>query len=222
MTSLRFLVVDDHWIARSAVSHLLARLDRRAEICEAESGTKAIEMAKTSRFDAALIDLNIPGENVFDVIRALKHRQPALSIIVLSASERREDVLQSLAAGAVGYIPKTSSAAEILEAVKRVLAGDVSLPQRLLSAQSLTDGVFAADSEIARFEAALTAFTPRQKDVVRLIGRGARNAEIACELSISVNTVRAHVQAIMTRLDIHNRNQIESLSNRSLRLKSAA
>lgn len=221
-TGLRFLVVDDHWIARSAVSHLLTRLDRHAEISEAENGAAAVAFVDAAPFDAAVVDLNLPGENVFDIIRALRSKQPAMGIVVLSVSESREDVLQSLAAGAVGYIPKTSGPTEILETVKRVLKGEVSLPQRLLTVGALSDGVFQADAEIERFEAALAEFTPRQKDVVRLMGRGARNAEIAQELAISVNTVRAHVQAIMTRLDIRNRTQIESLSSRSVRMRAAA
>ncbi len=210
MEKLSVLVADDHWVARAAVSHLLNKLDREIDLFEAANGDELnAALNSAPALNLIILDLNMPGCDAWSTIRNVRKSLPMTPLIVISASEKRADVLRSLQEGAVGYVPKSAEPDVILSTVKRVLAGEVALPQRLLVKQEADQGeTIADDRELAQVCAALEHFTPRQREIFGLLATGAQNKDIARTLDLSVNTVRVHMQAITSKLKISNRSEI--------------
>ena len=210
MDKLSVLVADDHWVARIAVSHLLKKLDYEIDLLEAANGDElrsALDAEKA--LDLIILDLNMPGCDAWATISDVRKSYAMTRLIVMSASEKRSDVLRSLQEGAVGYVPKSAEPDVILSSIKRVLAGEVALPQRLLVTEEADQAeAIADDKELAYICEALEHFTPRQKEIFTLLATGAQNKDIAKALDLSVNTVRVHMQAITSKLKISNRSEI--------------
>ena len=217
MKKIKVLVADDHWIARSAVGALMSEIADDVEVIEASTADEAVELA-TDQTDIELVvlDLNMPGKDPLSVISEFRKILPSTPVVVMSVSEQRADVLRSLEEGAFGYIPKTASPEAILSIVRRVLSGEVALPQTLLvdSAPAVGSNAIKNDANMALVFAAYEEFTPRQKQVFELLAEGAKNSEIATRLNMSVNTVRVHMQAIVSRLPVRDRGQIVHYASR--------
>ena len=205
---LKILAADDHWIARAALTQLLQGLGRKVEVLEAADFNQALNLVESNPdLDLVLIDLVMPGMDGFDGLRALREAAPGIPLIVVSVSEDREDILQAVNLGALGYIPKTSQGDEILKAISLVLSGEVSLPRRILErpeSESLPKH-HAMGGGTAEPEARLTR---RQREIFELLSEGMSNAEIAERLNLSVNTVRVHIHGILQRLQLDNRMQV--------------
>ncbi len=218
---LNVLIVDDHWIARAAIAHLLPKLHSAVNVTEASSADEAISLTENGEdFDLIVLDLNMPGYDIWKAIGTLKKTAP---IIVMSVSEERADVLRCLQEGAFGYVPKTALPDTILKTIKRVLNGEVALPQRLLVSETAKDqSPIADDEQLVDISAALEEFTPRQKEIFAMLSTGADNRDIARKLELSVNTVRAHMQAITSKLKVKNRATLALYSSRWHERLSAA
>ncbi|MEM6414235.1 MAG: response regulator transcription factor [Pseudomonadota bacterium] len=212
MEKLSLLIADDHWIARSAAGALFKKLADHVEILEASSTEEAVGVSNEQNdIDLIVLDLKMPGNDPLASISEFKRNHPNAPVIVMSASEDRVDVLRSLENGAVGYIPKTSSPNTILAIAKGVLDGQVSMPQQLLSNNLKERSAFpSTQSSEATVVSIIDNLTPRQKQVFELLGEGANNLEIANILSLSVNTVRVHLQAISNQFKAIKRSQLVS------------
>jgi DNA-binding NarL/FixJ family response regulator len=176
---------------------------------EADDVEPAIARIAESLPDVVLLDVHLPGGGGQAVVTAIKAAHPQVRFLALSASDAPEDVIAVIRAGARGYVTKTISGAELVDAVRRVAAGDAVFSPRLagfvLDAFSATP---AASGGGPSFDPELDQLTPREREVLRLIARGYTYREIARELFISVKTVESHVSSVLRKLQLSTRHQL--------------
>jgi DNA-binding NarL/FixJ family response regulator len=210
--AVKLLLIDDHSIMRAGLAALLTQTKADIEILEAGDAAGGIrEVDAHDDLDAVFLDLNMPGEDGMSALREIGKRRPDLPVILLSSSENPEHVRQALAAGALGYLPKSASPQTLISALQLVLSGEVYVPQIMLR----TDASEASDrppTAIINFSIPLTE---RQIDVLKLLGRGISNKEIGRELLVSERTVKAHVTAIFKSLGVVNRTQAVEAARRA-------
>jgi DNA-binding NarL/FixJ family response regulator len=198
----RVFLVDDHHLVLSGVR---AELGDAVEVVgEASEVEAAIEMIRERRPDVVLLDVHMPGGGGRAVIEAVLGTHPEVRFLALSVSDAAEDVIAVIRAGARGYVTKTISGPELVEAVRRVAGGDAVFSPRL--AGFVLDA-FASDVA-APVDPELDQLTAREREVLRLIARGWTYKEIARELVISVKTVETHVSAVLRKLQLSNRYQL--------------
>lgn len=204
---MKILIADDHELFRDGLRHVLEQLGEGITVVQASDYHEALEVAESEAdIDIVLMDLAMPGMPWGEGLQALRERLPTnIPIIVLSASDDRRHVLQAVNLGAAGFIPKTSSSRVMLSALKLVLSGGVYLPPALLEQTSASAAY--ADSPGAPFgvENATSFLTPRQREVLSLLGQGKSNKEIARVLQLAEGTVKLHVTAILKALNVNNR-----------------
>lgn len=199
---IRVLVADDHVVVRQGIRHVLEGDPGLTVIGEAEDGSTTLAQAERARPDVVLLDLTMPGASGLDVVRRLRARLPDTKVLILSVHDDREYVLESVRAGAHGYLRKDSSPADIRQAIHAVHAGDSFFSPPV--ARHLTDALQQAPRRGAPGPAAdLGALTGREREVLARIARGLTNRETAGELGISVRTVEAHRDSLMRKLGIH-------------------
>ena len=200
---MKLLIIDDHSIMRAGLAALLARPGSEIEVFQAADAAAGIaEIEAHPDLDAVFLDLNMPGDDGMSALRQIGRRRPDLPVILLSSSEDPADVRRSLAAGALGYVPKTSSPQTLMSALRLVLAGEVYVPPIMLR-----ETAAASAGDIRGRTTPPQALTDRQVEVLRLLGRGLSNKEIGRELVLSERTVKAHVTAIFKSLRVVNRTQ---------------
>jgi DNA-binding NarL/FixJ family response regulator len=202
---LKVLVVDDHPLICEALRQVLRALDREIELLEAGNGAQALAAAGKSDLDLILLDLALPDREGFDVLRELRERHPAFPVVVLSASEQSDVVMRALDAGAMGFIPKTSSNDVLLGALRLVLAGGVYLPAEVLRHSPAPALVSKPAGAGASYRD--VGLTERQAQVLALLVQGKPNKIICRELDLAEGTVKIHVTAILKALGVTNRTQ---------------
>ncbi|HWH02592.1 MAG TPA: response regulator transcription factor [Gemmatimonadales bacterium] len=200
MNPIRVLVADDHSVVREGLRHVLAGVPELTVVGEAGTGPDAMALAATARPDVVLLDLTMPGAGGLEVLRHLRATLPEIRVLILSVHDDPEYVLESVRAGAHGYLRKDSSPAEIRQAIRAVHAGDAyfSPPVARHLTTALRDGALPAQPE-----AGLGELTSREREVLVRVARGLTNRETAAELGISVRTVEAHRDSLMRKLRIH-------------------
>jgi len=193
--AIRVLVVDDHSVVREGLRHVLEDGDEFAVVAEAETGAEALERAEQERPDVVLLDITMPGGSGLEVVRSLRRQVPDARVLILSVHDDREYVLESVRAGAHGYLRKDSTPADIRQAIRAVRAGD-----SFFSPPAARHLAAAVQNDPAA--AGLDALTARERDVLARVARGLTNREIGAELGISVRTVEAHRDSLMRKLGI--------------------
>jgi DNA-binding NarL/FixJ family response regulator len=201
--SRQFVIADDHALFRAGLRLLLTDACGPAEVRQAGSfpDLKAL-LEANSEVDLAVVDLAMPGMRGAASIRELRHTYPRLRCVVMSGSEQRQDVLDALAAGAIGYIPKSLDPEAMVAAIQQVLGGGIYAPTLLL-----TEPVEMDEPSSTVDPNVMAMLTPRQYDVLRLLGKGQANKEIARALDISEGTVKIHLAAIFRVLEVRNRTE---------------
>ena len=214
---MKILLIDDHPLFIEGIRGILYRLNDAADIHTNGSCEEALEcIADNDDFDLVLLDLNLPGMSGLDGLQQLRHKLPATPIVLLSASEDRNKVLDAIEQGAKGYIPKSSGANIIITALQLVLSGGVYLPMAIL------DTVNSNSAQNKAMNADGLNLTPRQIDVLQLLAQGHTNKAIGNHLSMAENTVRVHVSAIFRFLDVSNRTEAGITASRMGLLTEAA
>lgn len=199
---MKILVADDHALFREGLRYVLAGLGSDVEIVEARDGAEALALAAGRRdLDLVLLDLAMPGVDGFAGLHALRKHIPAVPVVILAASEDSADVRLALNSGAMGFIPKSSTSSVMLSALRLVLAGGVYLPPAFLE-RSARPGTASVAPTLESL-----GLTARQRDVLRLLGEGQSNKEIAQALGLVEGTVKLHVSAILKALNVDNRTQ---------------
>lgn len=197
---MKLLIVDDHAMVREGLAALLNQAG--ATVLQAKSGAEGLERAgQESDLDAVFLDLAMPSGGV-DGVRAFAAGHPSVPIIVLSSSEDPDDVRQSLAAGALGFLPKSANAQTMLSALRLVLAGEIYVPPLMLQA---TASKIGGDAH---------GLTERQIAVLQQLCRGDSNKDIAATLNISEKTAKVHITAIFKALGVVNRLQAAAAARR--------
>ncbi len=206
--ALKVILADDHTLFRGGFALLFKQLEAGAIVLEAGDLADALTLAvQHPDADLMLLDLNMPGMNGVDGIRQVAAAHPQLPVVVLSASEARESVQDAIAAGALGFIPKSSSTAVMLSAVRLVLSGGVYLPAQLLMAQQASPPCSLAQDEPVRLSG-------RQREVLRLLAAGMSNKQICRELDLGEGTIKVHIAAIFRALDVSNRTEAANTARR--------
>ncbi|HEY6224605.1 MAG TPA: response regulator transcription factor [Gemmatimonadales bacterium] len=201
---LRVLVVDDHSVVREGLRRVLEEAsggDLRV-VAEASNGVEAVEHALREKPDVVLLDLTMPGPggSGLAVVRTLRDRAPEARVLILSVHDDREYVLESVRAGAHGYLRKDSSPAEIRQAIHAVCAGDSFFSPAV--ARHLAAAVQGGGGP-RHAVGSLGMLTARERDVLIGVASGRTNRETAAELGISVRTVETHRDSLMRKLGIH-------------------
>jgi len=202
-TALRLMVVDDHPMWRDAVARDLeaAGLD---VVATAATGTEALTRARATRPQVVVLDLQIPEPDGVEVTGALVAADPAVRVLILSASGEQEDVLEAVKAGATGYLVKSASRDELLSAVRRVAQGEAVFTPGLAG---LVLGEYRrlADTPSASGGDDRPQLTERETEVLRMVAKGLSSKQIADRLVLSHRTVQNHVQNTLRKLQLHNR-----------------
>ncbi|WP_367716147.1 response regulator transcription factor [Nitratireductor sp. GISD-1A_MAKvit] len=195
----RFLVADDHPLFRGALKGALIGLDKSCKILEAGDfeGAKALA---DENIDLVLLDLSMPGVSGLSGLVALRGMNPAVPIVVVSAHDDPETIRRALELGASGFISKSSGMDEIRNAVQTILDGGIHAPQDIdLGAE--------ADPDVADLIRCLQTLTPQQTRVLSMLAEGLLNKQIAYELNVSEATIKAHVSAVLQKLNVDSRTQ---------------
>lgn len=205
--SLKVMVVDDHPMWRDGVARDLTEAGLEV-VATASTGTEAITRAKATRPQVVVLDLQIPEPNGVAVTSALVADDPAVRVLILSASGEQADVLEAVKAGATGYLVKSASRDELLDAVRRVSEGDTVFTPGLAG---LVLGEYRrlSDTPAAKTDDPdAPRLTERETEVLRLVAKGLSYKQIAERLFLSHRTVQNHVQNTLRKLQLHNRVQL--------------
>jgi two-component system nitrate/nitrite response regulator NarL len=201
---MKYLIVDDHAVLRNGLKALLRQAETDPLVVEASDGAEGLRLAGLHRdLDAVFLDLEMPGISGMSAIEEFGKQYPDLPVIVLSSSEDPREVRRALAAGALGYVPKSASSETLLAAVGFVLQGNVYVPPLMLKEPLPA----AADVKTASAPEAAARLTDRQLDVLRQLERGLSNKEIAMALNLSEKTVKVHITSIFKVFNVVNRTQ---------------
>jgi len=196
---MKILVIDDHVLVREGLRQVLRTLDSQVEVFLVGTCTQGFSIAlEHPDLDLVLLDYHLPDMNGFDALAIFSKRHPDIPVLVLSGSSNPQIMHQVLQAGAAGYATKTSVSEELLSAVQCVLRGDIYMPPT--SAQ-VFDQNYPAPTNAG------TPLSPKQEQVLCELLAGRSNPDIARLLSISDETVKTHMAAILRHFNVSNRTQ---------------
>ncbi|MFD7462609.1 MULTISPECIES: response regulator [unclassified Streptomyces] len=212
MTAIRLLLVDDDPLVRAGLSFMLGGADDVEIVGEAADGDEAEAMVERVRPDVVLMDIRMPVVDGLTATERLRARADAPQVVVLTTFHADEQVLRALRAGAAGFVLKDTPPAEILDAVRKVAAGDPVLSPAVTRQLMAHAAGTAADTRRTRARQRIAVLGERERDVAVAVGRGLSNAEIAARLFMSVPTVKTHVSRVLAKLDLNNRVQIALLA----------
>jgi NarL family two-component system response regulator LiaR len=198
---IRVLLVDDHTIVRKGLAALLGTRADMQVVGEASDGQEAVAQANTLRPDVILMDLVMPGLDGIDAIQQIIAHQPEMRILVLTSFATDDKVFPAIKAGALGYLLKDSSPDDLVQAIRQVHRGESSL-HPLIARKVLQELTHPSDRPPT-----VDPLTQRELEVLRLIGQGMGNRDIANRLTISDTTVRTHVSNILGKLHLASRTQ---------------
>ena len=211
---MRVLIVDDHQLIRAALRDLLHRQYSILDCVEASSGETALSAVKQKEFDVAIVDLFIPGETAFVFLQKLCKQRPSLPVVVLSATDNQQHMQQCIDLGAKAFVNKGEAMEKVIDAIEKVIIGDVFLPSALSKKVETSISPESGELPDLNLEIVLKVLTVRQLDIIRMIAQGKSNKAIAREKELSDNTVKVHVSAILRALDLKNRTQIGLLAQK--------
>ncbi len=197
----KIVIVDDHTILRDGLQSLLTARGEYEVVGHAADGLEAIQAAKEYQPDIILLDLSMPKMNGIAAIKEIKKQVPEIKILALTIYRDEEYILSAFEAGADGYCLKDANFEEMLKALKIVMSGKTYMSPEV--SEKVLQGYLEGQKSI-KTSSSLDSLTQREKEVLKLIGEGYRNAEIADFLCISVKTVNKHRSNLMEKLDIHN------------------
>ena len=197
-TPIRVLVADDHAIVRTGIRHVLENEPGFSVVAEASTGTEALELAASLKPDVAVLDISMPGESGLRVAAELRTRSPDTHVLILSMHDNTEYVLESLRAGAHGYLLKDTAATELCAAIRAVRRGESYFSPPIAGRLS---AVVRGETEPTPV-GALGQLTARERQVLVGIAQGRTNREIAQQLGISHRTVETHRESLMRKLDV--------------------
>lgn len=211
----KILIADDHPLFREAIISVITNSFPGCDTVETDDLDKAVTLAAAETdLDLILLDLNMPGMNGLNGLMKLRNEAPTIPVVIVSAEQDKQIVLQAITYGAVGFISKSSPREQMADALRQILSGNVYLPSDIIRSENnhksnqrrQNDGEIPAEI--------LSSLTRRQLLVLERMSAGESNKQIAYQLNIAETTVKAHVSAILRKLGVHNRTQaVLSLGN---------
>jgi DNA-binding NarL/FixJ family response regulator len=202
-TLARLIIADDHEMARAGLRGMLAGERGLELVGEANNGREAVALCGRLQPEVALLDVRMPELDGLAATRAIKQVSPKTSVLIITTHEQHDYLIAALKAGAAGYLLKDISRQELLIAIRRVLRGESILDSEVASRalQRLSGELTAYDGPTPE------RLTPREREVLQLLARGQTNREIAGQLSLSVGTVKIHVEHIIAKMGVSDRTQ---------------
>ena len=204
--NIKVLLVDDHALFRDGMRYVLQQLADEVEILDTGNFNEALKLAQENAdIDIALLDLNMPDSEGVPSLQHFHQRFPEIPLVVVSGSDQRDDIESVMNLGAMGFISKMSASKVMLSALQIVLDGGVYVPPQLLqrAVAKLEVGRVLSDKRSQR--ASKYGLTPRQSQVLKMMGEGLSNKDISKQLDLAEGTVKIHVAAIYQALHVGTR-----------------
>jgi len=219
--AIRILLVDDHAVIRQALRMLLESQPELEVVADVENGREAVQAVERLAPDVVLMDVVMPGLNGLEATRQIRRSAPATRVVMLSGFVDEDQLLDSIRAGASGYIIKRSDVSELVLAIQTVHRGNSYFSSALSEGFDLAEVLYQAKRSDQR--SGVETLTSREREVLQLIAEGYTNQGVANELYISVKTVEAHKAHIMAKLHARNRTDLIRYAIRKgiVRLESA-
>lgn len=216
MSASRIIIADDHPLFRGALKGALDGAVPGAEMIEAGGFSEMAQaLGDGSQIELVLLDLNMPGVEGFSGLLYLRAEHPGIPVLVVSAKDDPSIIRSCIEFGASGFLPKTAMVEDMRNAVKTVLDGGIWTPQDI-------DLTASADPEAADIARRIATLTPQQIRVLMMLSQGLLNKQIAYELDVSEATVKAHVSAILQKLDVDSRTQAVILASKIAKIGTDA
>jgi len=209
---IRVLVADDEPLIRAGIRLILNSADDIDVVAEAGNGREALELARSLAVDVVLLDIQMPVMDGLTALAELPRTAPGARALILTTFGERENVLRAIGAGGAGFLLKDTAPGELIQAVRAAATGHAFLSPAATRhlVDSLAAGPATARGETARRR--LAALTPREREVVDLLGEGLSNADTGARLHMSEATVKTYVSRILAKLDCDNRVQAALLA----------
>ena len=208
MKPIRILIIDDHTLFRSGIKLVLQRHEGFEVVGEAGDGLEGIKRAKQLKPDVVLLDLHMPGTGGLEALRLLMEDVPETQVVMLTVSEDSDDLLETLRAGARGYLLKNIDTEFLLESIQRAARGESVMSPQI--AHKLADSLrapFKDKDDVVVADVNPGKLSPREREIIVMLAHGASNKEIARVLNLSESTIKIHVQGILRKLNIAKRVQ---------------
>lgn len=206
---MRVLVVDDHWLFRGGITSLL-EADGFEVVGEESDGESAVETALSLRPDLVLMDISLPSMGGLEAMQLIKVQSPEIHVVMLTASEEDEDILNAIKFGADGYLLKSQSPEDFIANLHLLEEGEMAISRKLTT--RAIKGLLGTPQPEQPPEELLT---PRETELLVLIAGGVSNKGIAARLSLSENTVKYYIKRLMQRFDAQNRAEVVSQAIRA-------
>ena len=204
MEKAKLMLVDDHALFRSAVGSLIAQQADMEIVAEAGSGSDAVRLSEELMPDLILMDINMPGSDGLEATREIKRRLPYVKICMLTASDDDDLLFEAIRAGAQGYLIKHMEPDAFIGEVRRQVHGEPYISEDI--AAKIVHTAVSRTRHVDK-DALFSEFTSRELEVLKLVGQGRTNREIAQSLAIAENTVKNHLRNILQKLHFENRVQ---------------
>ncbi|NKQ11335.1 response regulator transcription factor [Pseudomonas sp. SST3] len=203
----KILIADDHPLFREAIHNVIRDGFPGSDILETADLDSALAITlENDDLDLVLLDLNMPGMHGLNGLINLRNEAPTIPVVIVSAEQDKQVVLQAITYGACGFITKSSPRAQMTDAIEQILNGNVYLPSDIIRSQKASTRR-AQHNEQSIPPELLQALTRKQLLVLERMTKGESNKQIAYNLDIAETTVKAHVSAILRKLNVHNRVQ---------------
>lgn len=206
--TIRILLIDDHTLFRSGINALLQRQPDFEVVDEASDGVEGIKRAKQHMPDVILLDLNMPGLSGLETLQLLAQDLPGTAVVMLTVSEEVDELTAALRAGACGYLLKNIAAETLADAIRKAAAGQPVITEQMTAKLVEQMRKPTTLAPVPRESDASETLTAREEDILRELGRGASNKEIARVLDLAESTVKIHVRNILRKLKLTSRVQV--------------
>jgi two-component system nitrate/nitrite response regulator NarL len=222
--TIRILLIDDHTLFRSGINALLQREPDFEVVDEAADGVEGVKRAKQHMPDVILLDLNMPGLSGLETLQLLAQDLPGTAVVMLTVSEDVDELTAALRAGACGYLLKSIAADTLADAIRQAAAGQSVVTSQMTTklVEQMRKPSLPSLAPIPRESDAGETLTAREQEILRELGRGASNKEIARVLDLAESTVKIHVRNILRKLKLTSRVQVAVYASRRDAAESAA
>jgi len=203
---IRVLIVDDHTLFRSGIKALLQRQEGFEVVGEAGDGLEGLKRAKSLKPDVVLLDLHMPGISGREAVQLINEEVPGTHVVMLTVSEDAEDLFDTLRVGARGYLLKNIDTDYLVDAIQRAARGEAVMSAQMTG--KLVEGFRSGRKEEGGVEQSADKLSPREKEIVALLAKGASNKEMANTLNVAESTIKIHIQNIFKKLNLTSRVQV--------------
>ena len=218
MAKIRVLLVDDHSLFREGIANVLNSQPDIEIIGEGSDGLEAVVMARNLRPDVILMDVTMPGTDGIEATRLIKLEQPDVRIIMLTVHDEQDKLFEALRYGAQGYLLKTIRARQLVDMLHAAYQGEAAINPALalrMIEEFRRLSAMVPDSSESDKESGTELLTPRESEVLTLLARGMSDREIAQHLTLSLYTVKAHVRAVLQKLQVASRHEAARLARQT-------